>query len=74
VRERAVSWSKARYAERANHAAMLVCCGGTTCFDGRGCNTARWWTFQMEEAGYRLARKPHVVGGSDAPEPEGAPE
>ena len=60
-----MAWNKARFADCASEAAMLVCCGGLTCFEGRGCDTAKWWTQRMEEEDYRLVRKPHVVKPED---------
>lgn len=57
-----MSWSLAKYADEATEQAKAICCGKQDCFDGRGCDTARWITRRMETTGYRLIRKPHLVG------------
>ncbi len=51
-----MKWSKAKFALRATEAAKTVCCGDPGCFDGQGCDTARWWTHRMGERGYTLVR------------------
>ena len=54
-------WGQAKFAEYASPQARLVCCGNQGRFEGRGCETARWWTERLNKAGYRITRKPHVV-------------
>ena len=62
-----MTWTNATVAETASEAARIVCCGNPNCFDGRGCQTARWWTERMIDQRYQLVEKEPAMSDETTP-------
>lgn len=58
-----MTWVHANIADQASAHVKTVCCGDLSCFGGRGCDTARWWTARLAKTGRRIVidLSPRVV-------------
>jgi hypothetical protein len=62
-----VSWNQAKCASEASEDVKAICCGDPKCFDGMGCDTAKWITRRIESAGYRLVKNPVAIDKQNPP-------